>query len=408
MKVLYVTPVWNGFDETIFRKAVPGSGLPAFWEPLNYLLEEGHDIRFITIEGDTLDNPINSGDTRIDHSNFIERVHYQGGVFGKLLAATNLIRALRRALKNDSFDFVYLHGPTAGVCRRVALEQGVPVAQRLYGTFLWRDLTKYGKGICRYFRRNEFLSFRESKCFLLVTNDGSGGDLVHNAIAPKPSPFAFHYWINGVNRAKHEDLIGFEDLDCSSEISPKKYLFYCARFDRWKRQDRAVHVLSELVKEDPDLKLVFAGDYRAQYAEFYEEVRTLALKLGVDDRLVFLGHIKRSEILLLHHNALSSLFLFDVCNLTNALHEAIAAGGAVVVLNDPTMAAYIVDGENGFLCEDVEEAVSLVRRLRQDPDMRIALSESSRLWSESNLLTWRERAQKEVDLIKACLTGSNT
>jgi len=405
MKILYVTGIWNGFDETIFRKAKPGSGLPAFWKPLDYILEQGHDVHFITIEGDTVDMPINSGDARIGPNKFIERIHYQGRFLGKLQSATLLKNSVRRALRNQHYDFVYLHGPTAGVCRSVVKECGVPFGQRLYGTFLWRDLKKYGVEVCRFLRRNEFLSFCESKCFLLVTNDGSGGNHVYNKITPKPTPFNFFYWINGVDRPTSEELIGYENLDFSSKIVPNKFIFYCARFDRWKRQDRAIQVLSQLVGSSPDLKLVFAGDDREHYAEFCNEVRALAVELGVEDRVMFLGHITRPEILLLHHYALSSLFLFDVCNLTNALHEAIAAGGAVIVLNDPTMAEYIVDGENGFLCNSVEEAASVVQRLQQDPDMRASLSKSARLWSESNLLTWNERAQKELDLITACVSG---
>ncbi len=402
MKVLYVTGLWKGFDDVMMEGASPGNGLPAFWEPLSLMLETGVNVKFLTIEGDTHAKPFKIGDNRIQQSDVLARVNYTGGLIGKVKGTINLRRSIKKILAEHEFDFVYLHGPSAGVVSNIVRQFRIPLGQRLYGTFLHRDILRFGLLACRFLRMNEVRSFTSPKNFLIVTNDGSQGDKVASILNRKKPPFQFFYWLNGVHKTKNQDLNNsINTLNCNLDTP---FIFYCARFDRWKRQDRAVQVLSKLSSLGINANLIFAGEDKGPYYEYRLEIEQLSKNFGVQDKIFYLGHISRDVTQYLHRKAVASLFLYDVCNLGNSLHEAVAAGGAALSLKDPAVNDYIVEGVNGYTIEDENHAALIIGNFMRDPNSREKIAYTSKSWSSENILTWRERAKKELDLIYSCIS----
>src|SRR5690606_10587776 len=120
--------------------------------------------------------------------------------FKRFITYSNLNKAVDKALSSEQYDFVYAHGSSTSVVRTVANKYNVPFGQRLYGTFLWDKIQKKGQLYVSLRHLTEYKAFKTRKSFLLVTNDGSRGDLVKKAIWGEGNPpYEFHYWINGVN-----------------------------------------------------------------------------------------------------------------------------------------------------------------------------------------------------------------
>lgn len=105
-----------------------------------------------------------------------------------------------------------------------------------------------------------------------------------------------------------------------------------------------------------DLKLVLAG--RGPHEA---EIKALAEKLGISDRVIMPGHITDSDLL----NALYSsaqLFLFPSIydNGPLVVREAAAAGTPSVVVRGSSAAECVKDGVNGLLCENDPANLAMV------------------------------------------------
>lgn len=105
-----------------------------------------------------------------------------------------------------------------------------------------------------------------------------------------------------------------------------------------------------------DLKLVLAG--RGPHEA---EIKALAEKLGISDRVIMPGHITDPDLL----NALYSsaqLFLFPSIydNGPLVVREAAAAGTPSVVVRGSSAAECVKDGVNGLLCENDPANLAMV------------------------------------------------
>ncbi len=108
------------------------------------------------------------------------------------------------------------------------------------------------------------------------------------------------------------------------------------------------------------------------------ELEKLACELGVSDRLSLLGWVDDPR---------TYLSEFDVMALPSrsegfplAIVEAMLAARAVVATRVGSVAEAVIDGETGFLVEkdDIAQLAAALRRLRDDPALRIRLGKRGR------------------------------
>lgn len=105
----------------------------------------------------------------------------------------------------------------------------------------------------------------------------------------------------------------------SAEVSPVKpgsirhlvgdgrFLFYAGNAYPHKNLSRLVQAFSELQAKKPDLKLVLTGGGQGN-SYFYDQLRELAKRLGIADKVVFAGFVSEAELAGLYREA--SLFVF--------------------------------------------------------------------------------------------------
>ncbi|AHM57289.1 hypothetical protein EAL2_c20080 [Peptoclostridium acidaminophilum DSM 3953] len=403
MKILYVTPPWPGFRECLFDGEIEPQGLPSFNKPLMGLVEEGHQIDFVILNSayrpEYKYENLNIKADWLKKSHIWDIVETDLSLQRRFVTYSNLKKSVKKALSSEKYDFVYAHGSSTSVVRMVAKKYNVPFGQRLYGTFLWDKIQKKGKKYVSIRHITEYRAFKTKKNFLLVTNDGSRGDLVKKVIwGEKKPPFEFYYWINGVNKAPIIEDADIEEY--SRTLVKKPFIFHVARFDSWKRQDRVVKIIAELKKRGRDIHLYLAGPNKTIGNSYFDSITKLIKELDIEDRVTYMGNIDIKTMNVMCKLAMASFSLNDVCNLTNVFHEMLAAGAVVIVQKDGTTEGFIDHGINGFYVNNNEKAVELIENLlcsryKVDDIRRAAIKTS-----EEKMKTWKQRIADEINLIK--------
>ncbi|MBQ2603302.1 MAG: glycosyltransferase [Oscillospiraceae bacterium] len=143
-------------------------------------------------------------------------------------------------------------------------------------------------------------------------------------------------------------------------IGSERILLFVGQMN-WKKNIETT--LRAFAMLNGDLKLVLAG--RGPHEA---EIRALADKLGVGERVIMPGHITDPDLL----NALYSsakLFLFPSIydNGPLVVREAAAAGTPSVVVRGSSAAECVKDGVNGLLCEnDPADLAAVVQKALED------------------------------------------
>lgn len=398
MKILYLTPAWYGFKEIIYDGELSVNGLPSFTMPLKGLIERGHEVHFVILHTEPDVPKLNIRVDWLKPEMFKCFCYYDLKMPGRILSILKYRRVVQDLVRKEGYDFVYAHGTSTAVVRSVVNRFEIPFAQRLYGTFLWSKIESLGylKAIARHFI--EFLSFKVSKKFLLVTNDGSRGDLVWRKMFPNgASPYEFYYWKNGVERIELSD----EEVDFLRQgLRPEPFIFYCARFDEWKRQDRVLRIIHALKKKGKIVNCYFAGPFDTLGDHYYKYIKALAAELDISSQVIFMGGVDKRTIFIMNKLAIASLSLYDVCNVTNVFHEMMSSGALMVVKDDEPVKEYIRHGENGFLVNSDEDVVHILEDILAQPERFIAIRGNVVTSSSSLTKSWPERVADEIRLIE--------
>jgi glycosyltransferase involved in cell wall biosynthesis len=151
------------------------------------------------------------------------------------------------------------------------------------------------------------------------------------------------------------------------------HIFSVGRIVHQKGLDLALHALSGLIDLEWDWQI--AGD-GPQMAAF----KSLAQKLGLQDRVRFLGW--QSQKSLVEQYNRSNLFLFPSRHegMPNAVLEAMASGLPVIASRISGNEELVVDGQTGLLfpSEDVDSLRDALRKLIMDASLRRKMGAASR------------------------------
>lgn len=142
-----------------------------------------------------------------------------------------------------------------------------------------------------------------------------------------------------------------------------------------KGQRYLIAAMEGILAQIPEAALLLAGSP----GSMTPRLRELATRLGVDDRIHWLG-VRNDVPRLL---AAADLFLFPSLyeGLGVSLLQAMAAGVACITTDRPPMSELIVDGDTGLLVlvQDPDAIARAVIRLRDDPELRHRIAERGRL-----------------------------
>ncbi|MCD6321859.1 MAG: glycosyltransferase [Clostridiales bacterium] len=392
MKILYVTSLWSGFEDLIFGGKEIATGMPAFIYPLKHIIELGHQVDFIV----TVPNPkpvLNINLEWLKDSAF-HFVSWKFTGLHRVFSTSRLCFCIHKVLRSKRYDFVYGHGTVGALGCLMANWFKVPCGQRLYGTFLADEVAKKPHYYTALKHPLEYLAFRTSKAFLLITNDGTKGDYVYNKLG-KGSEYKFHFLLNGIDLEPSKNSIQ-EQCD-----KLKPYLFFPARVARWKRQHLALDILEHLHNQGKDINLYFAG--HISDTEYWEEIKHTAKMKGLAKYVVHLGKLKKEELFSYMHNSIAVLSLYQTSNLGNVVIEALATGSIVLAIDDGSLNEVIENGVNGILFLTTEEAANSIAGLLTNHRRSELIKKRAQERAEKQFISWENRAIKEVNFIESAI-----
>lgn len=285
---------------------------------------------------------------------------------------------------------------------------GVPVVRRAATRFKLPMVARY-QGSLMSTRRHERLAWlrywkhlqalKTPADLIVMTDDGTLGDELLRDLGHSAERVRF--WMNGADFSIRE--LPSRDVRGELGIPPeRKLLLTVSRLSYWKRVDRAIRALAELLARGVDAQLVIVGVGPEE-----AKLRTLAEELGVTDRVLFAGGVARPDLPSYYRSADVLLSLYDYSNLGNPAIEAIVLGRPVVALNVGGTDHLVHDGVNGLLVDDAGPAsvADAVQPLLEDRARAEDLGRRAGEWADGCLWTWRQRMDAEIEALEELMAS---
>ena len=269
-------------------------------------------------------------------------------------------KSLKRIIDSNHFDLIHCHTPTASMMTRMAArtarKDGSVVMYTCHGFHFHNASAK--KCWVLYFPSERFLS---RFCDYIVTINREDYERAKG----------FHCdnvrYIPGVG----VDINRIRNLQVDKEakrrelgVPPNKILVFSAgELIERKNHEVIIRALAKIENEDLYYAIAGKGPLR-------EPLMNLAAKLGVAERVLFLGF--RTDIFELYHVADISAFPSKIEGLGLAGIEAMAAGVPLVSSNVHGILDYVIDGKTGFAVDpnNVDGYASAIKKLSEDPILR--------------------------------------
>ena len=382
-------------------------GMPSvYWSQKGFVLE-GHDVHLLVPSEVPRDQTEDEGIhihyftvpfRRLDAKNiWLHRVSVKIYWCAFLFFAA---RAAMKIAKEIKPDIVYGHTSYgAPVAWLIAKRFGVPNITRLYGTFLFPILNNTIRliGKCE-----EVIAFKIPSSYLIVTDDGTYGNRVAKHLKVPDEKVIF--WRNGVNRYLNPRF-DIDELKLSLGLrADQRLVLTASRLAEWKKVDRLINAIPEVVSEMPDVMFVILGDGPEK-----AKLINLAETLGVTQYLNFKGDVSQ-EIVAKYMNAADVFVsLFDLSNVSNAVQEAMACGKCVLALNSGDTSTLVEHKQTGMLLElnQIPQLPAILKSLLKDENLRRQLGDNASKFANVHMPVWEVRAQNEVKLVEGLVQRGN-
>ncbi|HAN21486.1 MAG TPA: glycosyl transferase [Clostridiales bacterium] len=256
----------------------------------------------------------------------------------------------RKQIKQIKFDIIHAHSPfSAGrTAIRIAKKQKIP----LIGTFH----SKYYDDF--YIKtHSKLLSKTGVKYVLDFYNSCDEVWAVNNATGQVLHDYGFKGEIiimpNGTN-PWHPTESDIKSVTERFGLNQNNVFLFVGQHD-WKKN---IHHIIEAIKiysvSHSDFKMVFTGKGVNE-----EEIKTLVRELGLNEKIIFTGHIMDRNLLMSLY-ARADLFVFPSLydNAPLVIREAAAAGTPSILIKNSCASEGITHDYNGFLCDDDPKCIT--------------------------------------------------
>ena len=158
------------------------------------------------------------------------------------------------------------------------------------------------------------------------------------------------------------------------------YVLSVGRLDATKRVDLAIEALAHT---DPAVRLVVTGEGNERAA-----LEATATRHGVSHRVEFAGYVDDDTLVSLYAGALATVFVpYDEDLGYVTLESFLSAKPVVTTADSGGPLEFVVDGENGLVCEPVAEHIGAAfARLATDRHLARSLGEAGR--DRARTITW--------------------
>ncbi len=404
MRLLIATP-WTGFWEV-----GAGGGVPDEYLTFRELIRRGHELHLVAPAGADYALPESAPGQLTLHSVPYPANRWRGRLRGQLgrlrdlwLARRAYGAGLRAIAARVEPQLILAHTfHTFPWAARIAARREIPVVGKFFGVL---ELNQSWQPGWLHFARHfeQYLAFRSPGTRFIVLNDGTGGDRAALRLGVPPERLLF--WPNGV------DVDWAEEIDETADDRRPGRARFALPDDRClaltlcnllplKKVERLLEALVHL----PEVTGVVAGD-----GEMRGALEALATRLGIAERVIFLGAVDHAEVPALLRAIDIYVAPHDLTNAGLPTCEAMLCGRPVVALDIGDTGEVVVDGETGLLVPPPTGTAGMataMRRLAHDPDLRRQLGERGRELARQRFVSWEERVAMEVALLESLVSDS--
>ncbi len=284
------------------------------------------------------------------------------------------ILALYRTVKKEKIDLINVHWilPNGLIALVVSCFTGVPYVVTIPGTDAYLAYrSKFFGWVARLIARNSAGLVSNSSLLLSrITKLGVGAK--KTAVYSYPVDTSVYKPLQeGVINYRKKHGIGVDDL----------VLLTVGRFVYKKGYDYLIKVMPRVLRKFPQTKLVMGGN-----GDLREDLKKLATKLGIGDKVLFIGNINRNDIVYYYNMAdiMVSPSIVDrngnVDGGTVVSFESMACGKPQVVTDILGVADAIEDGVNGYKVpqKNIKAIEEALLKLLSSKSVRIDMGKANR------------------------------
>ncbi len=305
--------------------------------------------------------------------------------------------ALARRVRPDvTFGMGELGAPAAFIVSRL---RGVPCVTRFFGIGLFLEDIRSSR-LRRLLRYREIAAFRIPSDYMIVHNDGSGGDELAAMLGVDGDRFLF--LLDGV----YKDRFMTPERDRSAVASlgvpdGNRVVLSVARLAEEKHVDRLLRAAPGVLSERTDVTFLIVGE-----GEERDRLEALATELGISDNVVFAGSVSHDDLPGVYASSDVFATLADRTNAFNTLYESMLSALPVVALNTGRTADFVDAGRTGVLLslEELPNLPRVILELLQDDARARSLGDAARAWMDETFPTIEERQTMEVEVLERAVS----
>ena len=308
--------------------------------------------------------------------------------------------AARRAaevLARSPVDVLYayeVHGALAA--RRLQGKHRLQTVARFQGTVMYPAL---GSPLGRFRKYEEVLALRLPADLYIMTDDGTQGDKVLARLNPAAVP-KIRFLRNGLDLDRLRPATPNERVGLRHELNVQDQAFVlltASRLAAWKRVDRAIAAMPEVLRAVPSALLLVVGD-----GEERTHLERQARELGVGPSVRFVGAVPQDDVVRYMQAADAFLALADLSNVGNPLLEAMTCGLAVVAVDAGDTSTLVIDGVTGALLSSGDPALAARAAidLASDTSQRQRIAAGARRYAEEHFWSWEQRLAAEIEEVE--------
>jgi glycosyltransferase involved in cell wall biosynthesis len=306
--------------------------------------------------------------------------------------------------RNKDCAFVYgyeMQGVLASnLLKIIFFKRSVFYISRFQGVFYIKEHFKDHRYLNLLFNIDTLIALWLPSNLMVMTNDGTQGDKILKKIKSR-SLKSFMFISNGVDSP---NLIDKNKLCKKYGIDEEKpFVLMASRLVNIKRVHLAVEAIGKIISDGNNFnyKLIIIGD-----GPELEPLKSLAIDLGVDSYLIFLGALTNDEVYSFMSASDMVLSLYESSNIGNPFFEAMSVGTPFIAVNNGDTSSFVKHLSNGYLLSEdaiVDDLVIFFENVENNLISIKSLADGASKYSKSNILSWSERIGNEISEIETLM-----
>jgi len=365
------------------------------WRLLRNIPNKNRNLKIDKKEKDNIQNmedtvPFVDVSIKASLIGFVSQVSFFLGGFLKLLKLTKIYRPV------VIYGYEIYGAPLACIVAKIF---HIPFVTKFQGTIAYPIIEKYKIGAWLRIPHH-LIGLKFPSNLIIMENDGTRGkDVLVRLKVPEEK---IRFWIDGVDKDIY--IQNFDKKRFLKELGlneDSKTILVASRLERWKRVDRAITAMSEVIKEVSNAILIIVGDGTER-----KRLEGLAEDLKLNNNVLFIGAVPHKEVKKYFNACDIFLSLNDYSNLCNPVLEALECGKCIITIDDGSTKEILVNNQNVMLIKKENlsnELPETIVNLLTNDELRQRSEKNARIFAEKYLLSWENRMELEISEVEKIL-----